>query len=71
MEKGWLVLLETLVDMLWDAMIAKVDSSNGLLIDGYPRVVKQGKEFEQKIRQLILLLYVDRGHETMSQQLRK
>lgn len=65
------MLLETVVDMLWDVMIAKVDSSNGLLIDGYPREVKQGKEFEQKIGQPTLLLYVDTGPETTSQQLLK
>lgn len=38
--------------MLRDAMLAKVDSSNGFLIDGYPREVKQGEEFEQKVRPL-------------------
>lgn len=36
--------------MLREAMLAKVDSSNGFLIDGYPREVKQGEEFEQKVR---------------------
>lgn len=39
--------------MLRDAMLAKVDSSNGFLIDGYPREVKQGEEFERKVRLLI------------------
>lgn len=43
---------ETVLDMLRDAMLAKVDSSNGFLIDGYPREVKQGEEFEQKVRPL-------------------
>lgn len=41
---------ETVLDMLKDAMMAKVDSSNGFLIDGYPREVKQGEEFEQRVR---------------------
>lgn len=41
MERGKLVLLETVVDMLWDVMIAKVDSSKGFLIGGYPRAAKQ------------------------------
>lgn len=43
---------ETVLDMLRDAMLAKVDSSNGFLIDGYPREVKQGEAFEQKVRPL-------------------
>lgn len=31
-------------------MIAKADVSKGFLIDGYPREVKQGEEFEKKVR---------------------
>lgn len=71
MEKGELVPLETVLDMLRDAMLAKVNSSNGFLIDGYPREVKQGEEFERKIAQPTLLLYVDAGPETMTQRLLK
>lgn len=36
--------------MLRDAMMAKADVSKGFLIDGYPREVKQGEEFEKKVR---------------------
>ncbi|XP_029855284.1 adenylate kinase isoenzyme 1 isoform X2 [Aquila chrysaetos chrysaetos] len=49
MEKGELVPLDTVLDMLRDAMVAKADVSKGFLIDGYPREVKQGEEFEKKI----------------------
>lgn len=31
-------------------MIAKADVSKGFLIDGYPREVKQGEEFEKKVK---------------------
>lgn len=41
---------ETVLDMLRDAMVAKVDISKGFLIDGYPREVQQGEEFEQRVR---------------------
>lgn len=41
---------ETVLDMLRDAMMAKVDTSKGFLIDGYPREVQQGEEFEQRVR---------------------
>ncbi|CAO2597911.1 Adenylate kinase isoenzyme 1, partial [Lemmus lemmus] len=75
MEKGQLVPLETVLDMLRDAMMAKVESSNGFLIDGYPREVKQGEEFEHvlptQIGQPTLLLYVDAGADTMTQRLLK
>lgn len=36
--------------MLRDAMLAKVETSKGFLIDGYPREVQQGVEFEQRVR---------------------
>lgn len=38
-----------MLEMLRDAMIAKADVSKGFLIDGYPREVKQGEEFEKKV----------------------
>lgn len=51
---SWPLLLlcpqETVLDMLRDAMMAKVDTSKGFLIDGYPREVQQGIEFEQRVR---------------------
>ncbi|KAI2554053.1 adenylate kinase 1 [Homo sapiens] len=71
MEKGQLVPLETVLDMLRDAMVAKVNTSKGFLIDGYPREVQQGEEFERRIGQPTLLLYVDAGPETMTQRLLK
>ncbi|XP_043386600.1 adenylate kinase isoenzyme 1 isoform X1 [Chelonia mydas] len=71
MEKGELVPLDTVLDMLRDAMVAKADVSKGFLIDGYPREVKQGVEFEKKIAPPTLLLYVDAGKDTMVKRLLK
>ncbi|XP_069842216.1 adenylate kinase isoenzyme 1 isoform X2 [Dendropsophus ebraccatus] len=71
MERGELVPLDTVLDMLRDAMIAKADVSKGFLIDGYPREVKQGEEFEKKIAPPSLLLYIDAGSETMVKRLLK
>ncbi|MBN3301597.1 KAD1 kinase, partial [Amia calva] len=71
MEKGELVPLDTVLDMLKDAMIAKADVSKGFLIDGYPREVKQGEEFEKKIGAPTLLLYIDAGADTMVKRLLK
>ncbi|XP_018614937.1 adenylate kinase isoenzyme 5-like isoform X1 [Scleropages formosus] len=71
MQKGELVPLDTVLDMLKDAMISKADVSKGFLIDGYPREVKQGEEFEKKIGPPDLLLYIDAKAETMLQRLVK
>merc|ERR1712002_281119 len=46
MEKGDLVPMFVVLDLLAEAMLAKLGGSKGFLIDGYPREVQQGKEFE-------------------------
>ena len=46
---SWVCFQDTVLDMIKDAMIAKADVSKGFLIDGYPREVKQGEEFEKKV----------------------
>ena len=41
MERGELVPLGTVLDLLSDAIIEKMESSKGFLIDGYPRELIQ------------------------------
>jgi len=71
MQKGELVSLDTVLDMIKEAMIAKADVSKGYLIDGYPREVVQGQKFEEKIGKPCLLLYIDAKAETMVKRLMK
>ncbi|CAF0891757.1 unnamed protein product [Brachionus calyciflorus] len=71
MQKGELVPNEIVLDMLKEAMIEKVDESNGFLIDGYPRKVEQGLEFEKKIGEPEIVLFVDASDETMKERLMK
>ncbi len=49
MKKGGLVPDNVVLDMIKEAMLANVDSSKGFLIDGYPRKVEQGIEFEKEV----------------------
>ena len=49
MQKGLLVPNELVLDMLKEAMIAKASESKGYLIDGYPRQVDQGIQFENEV----------------------
>ncbi len=49
MEKGQLVSNQIVLDMIKDAMLARVETSKGFLIDGYPRQVDQGLEFEKQV----------------------
>merc|ERR1712077_8298 len=59
MEKGDLVPLQVVLDLLAEAMIKKLPSSKGFLIDGYPREVSQGQEFEKDIGECAQILYFE------------
>jgi adenylate kinase len=50
MEKGQLVSNQIVLDMIKDNMLAKASTSAGFLIDGYPRQVDQGLEFEKQVK---------------------
>ena len=57
--------------MIRDAMFSKKDTSCGFLIDGYPRKVEQGKEFENSICPCQMVLYIEASDETMKNRLLK
>merc|ERR1719341_894656 len=71
MESGQLVPLATVLDLLAEAMISKLGGSKGFLIDGYPREVAQGEEFEKAIAPCKHILYFEVSDETMTQRLLK
>ena len=48
MKSGALVPLETVLAMIRDKMLANSQAS-GFLIDGYPREVAQGEQFESTV----------------------
>merc|ERR1719391_1927035 len=69
MEKGDLVPLAVVLDLLAEAMLKKLSGSKGYLIDGYPREVAQGQEFEKEILPCSQILYFDVSDETMTARL--
>jgi len=69
MEKGDLVPLQVVLDLLAEAMISKLGGSKGFLIDGYPREVSQGEEFEKAIAPCAQILYFQVSDETMTERL--
>ncbi|XP_070582165.1 uncharacterized protein [Ptychodera flava] len=71
MEKGELVPQEVVLQLLKEAMLAKIDSSKGYLIDGYPREVQQGQEFEKQIAECQFAFYFEVSDDTMTQRLLK
>jgi len=69
MQSGQLVPLEVVLELIKDAMVAKKDVSNGYLIDGYPREVKQGKMFEDIIGYAKGVLYFEVSDDEMTKRL--
>lgn len=71
MEKGELVPLEVVLQMLKEAMIAKAGVSSGFLIDGYPRELDQGTRFEEEVAAVECVLYFEVEDATMKARLLK
>jgi len=69
MERGELVPLEEVLELLAEAMLAKVSTSKGFLIDGYPREQAQGVLFEESILPCTKVLYFEVPDEVMVQRL--
>lgn len=69
MEKGELVPLDTVLQLLKEAMLAKASTSKGFLIDGYPREMEQGIRFEKEVAPCQFALYFDVSDETMTKRL--
>ena len=64
MKKGELVPLETVLKMIKNKINQNSDAA-GFLIDGYPREVEQGLQFEKTIGSPVAVLYLDVANETM------
>jgi len=69
---GDLVGLETVLTLIRNAMVkAALAGSDGFLIDGYPREVKQGAVFESMIKPCDGCVYFNCCDETMVERLLK
>lgn len=69
MQQGLLVPNEFILDMIKKAMLATVETSKGYLIDGYPRQVDQGIQFESEIAPCHLVLYINASDASMTNRL--
>lgn len=57
MQKGDLVPLEVVLQLLKETMMKKASHTKCFLIDGYPRELQQGKQFESEVAQCSKVLY--------------
>jgi len=69
MERGELVPLEEVLALLAEAMLSKLSTSKGFLIDGYPREQAQGVQFEETILPCTKVLYFEVPDEVMVERL--
>jgi len=69
MEKGELVPLEEVLELIKKNMISSSESSKGFLIDGYPREIEQGIKFENTIAPCTFVLWIDASQQTMMERL--
>jgi len=69
MSKGILVPREVVLDLIKSAIEKNLSTAKGFLIDGYPREVEQGIDFEAKIAPCTLIIYYNCSDATMKQRL--
>jgi len=66
MSSGQLVPKDIVLDLIKKAILKNADTAKGFLIDGYPREIEQGIDFENKIAPCSIILYYDCSDETMT-----
>jgi len=69
MQKGELVSMDTVLQLLKEAMIDNIATSKGFLIDGYPRELEQGTRFEAEVCPASFVLYFNVSDDTMTKRL--
>lgn len=65
MKEGLLVSTDVVMELLGEKIKKEMDTAKGFLIDGYPREVEQGRQFEREIGQCDLILYFECKDETL------
>ncbi|XP_026737998.1 adenylate kinase isoenzyme 1-like [Trichoplusia ni] len=69
MARGGLVPNDLVLAVLKEAMINLAPTSQGFLVDGYPREKSQGAEFEKVIAPATALLFFEASHATLIKRL--
>ncbi|KAK9510042.1 hypothetical protein O3M35_004915 [Rhynocoris fuscipes] len=69
MKEGQLVSSKVVMGLLAEKMLAELSNTKGYLIDGYPRELAQGEQFEQLISPCKLVLYFEASDDTLVKRL--
>ncbi|KHJ92788.1 adenylate kinase isoenzyme 5 domain protein [Oesophagostomum dentatum] len=72
MQAGELVPQEIVLDLIKEAVLKEVaKGSKGFLVDGYPREVKQGEQFEKEIQEAKSVIFFDVSDDILVERLLK
>ncbi|BES89272.1 adenylate kinase [Nesidiocoris tenuis] len=71
MKEGQLVSAKVVLGLLAEKMLNELPNTKGYLIDGYPRELSQGEEFEKNIGPCGLVLYFEASDDTLVERLLK
>lgn len=69
MKNGQLVPVDEMLAILKDIIDKKIESSNGILLDGYPRELDQAIKFEQQVAPCTLVIYLECTDDLMTERL--
>lgn len=69
MKSGQLVPVDEMLAILKDVIDKKIESSNGILLDGYPRELDQAIKFEQQVAPCTLVIYLECTDDLMTERL--
>ena len=69
MKSGQLVPVDEMLAILKDIIDKKIESSNGILLDGYPRELDQAIKFEQQVAPCTLVIYLECTDDLMTERL--
>lgn len=69
MKSGQLVPVDEMLSILKDVIDKKIESSNGILLDGYPRELNQAIKFEQQVAPCTLVIYLECTDDLMTERL--
>ncbi|XP_053549311.1 adenylate kinase isoenzyme 5 [Bombina bombina] len=70
-EHGEMVPIDIIFEILKDAMISYFGNTKGFILDGFPCELKQAEEFESKVGDPNIVLFLDCSAESMTQRLIK
>lgn len=65
------VFKDTLLDLLCEAMASTVRQGKGYLVTGFPKNVKQAQEYEAKMGQPDIVLFLECSADIMTQRLQQ